>query len=40
VREARDTLLLEKNKLESFTDEQKLVIDRLEVELQRANEDV
>ena len=33
VREAKNTLLLEKNKLESFTDDQKAIIDRLETEL-------
>lgn len=33
VREARDALMLEKNKLESFTDDQKATIERLEIEL-------
>ena len=40
VREARDTLIQQKNKLESYQDEQKSEIERLEYELNRAKEDV
>lgn len=40
VRENRDTLIQEKNKMESFQDEQKTEIERLETNLQRAKDDV
>lgn len=40
VREARDTAVQEKNKLESFQDGQKSEIERLETDLVRAREDV
>ena len=40
VRSARDTLIQEKNKLESFQDEQRTEIERLEEDVRRAHEDV
>ena len=40
VRGARDTLIQEKNKLESFQDTQRTEIERLEEDVRRAHEDV
>ena len=40
VREARDILIQQKNKIESYHDEQRSEIERLETELTRAKEDV
>ena len=40
VREDRDDLIQEKNKLMTFQDSQRTEIERLEIELTRAKEDV